>query len=183
MPSEPVLTFTPPTDKALSQQLDIHNRWPSPRHQDLAGVRSWLSDGRFGAGFLAGRDENVWDEEKGLEPDDYVGVANTADDISNFLASLMLSFSQLLTKLKCIGETSNNAKIRSFKSQGYQRLVNCVVTVIASVLLVLPIVILYVVKDMTARVGLVFAFTVLLSGILSFGLNMNAEKVIMIATG
>jgi lipopolysaccharide export LptBFGC system permease protein LptF len=167
----------------LTHQLDIHNRWPSPRNRDIRSLQHWLCNEDFGDNFLVGRPENVWDEEKGLGEDDYVGVANTADDISNFLASQLLTCTQILEKLRPTNSSSAEAKVRSLQGTAYQRLVNCVVTVVASALLILPIAILYVVKNMAARLGLIFAFTVVLSIFLSFGMTMSAEKVIIIATG
>jgi hypothetical protein len=73
-------------------------------------------------------------------------------------------------------------EISSFGADGFGRLTNGLLTVLASALLVVPIVILSVIKNPTIKVGLVFVFTMLMSAIASFGLSMNAEKVLAITT-
>ena len=170
-------------DKALAQQIEIHNRWPSPREHDLRSLRAWLTGDRRGNKFLIGRDENAWDEELGLCPDDFVAVANTGDILSNRVASWMLALVSLMDRLTKCERTIGTDRVHSFAGRGYQRIINTMTTIVATVLLVAPIVVLYAVKDMTTRVGLIFVFTVLLSGALSFVLSMNVEKVIMITTG
>ncbi len=72
--------------------------------------------------------------------------------------------------------------VKSLTSTQYRIVIHSVLTVLSSTLPVLPIVILYLVKDQAARVGLVFAFTMILAGVITFGLNMKAEKVIAITT-
>lgn len=57
-----------------------------------------------------------------------------------------------------------------------------VVTVVASALLVVPILVLYFVPSLGARLALVFVFTVLMAAVMTFGLALNAEKVLAIST-
>ena len=84
------------------------------------------------------------------------------------------------------GEGDDDAEppdlILSLPRTHYQTIIHSVLTVLSSVLPVIPIVVLYVVHSQPVRVGLVFVFTLILAAVITFGLNMRAERVIAITT-
>ena len=72
--------------------------------------------------------------------------------------------------------------VKSLTFAQYQIIQYGVLTVLSSTIPLVPIVVLYVVRDPAVRVGLVFVFTMVLAAIVTFGLNMKEEKVIAITT-
>ena len=73
-------------------------------------------------------------------------------------------------------------EVHSLTAGQSNRLTAGIVTVLASVMLVLPILVLYLVHSMAIKVGLVFVFTVLMAAVTTFGLYMNADRVLAITT-
>lgn len=160
--------------EALARQVEIE-RYRKPRHKDLLNLREWLISGQHGRSFLAGKDEDVWDEEKRYS--DYIAVADTGDVLLNRLAQMFLRLKRVVVE-----DVEAAKDVQSLGDHGYQRVVNGALTVIASMLPVLPVVILFLVKNLAIRLGLVFMFAVLFAAILTFGLQVEAEKVIATTT-
>ena len=76
----------------------------------------------------------------------------------------------------------NVDEVESLGARQFQQMGNGTLTVLASVLPVLPIVVLFAVRPLAVRIGLVFLFNVLLSATATFGLHINAERVLAITT-
>ena len=147
-----------------------------PQSRDLTSLRTWLDDSELGKCFLAGKTEDVWDVEKGFE--DYVAVAETGDALSNRLAWLFLSVRRALRRRFQAKEN----EVESLGAREYQQMLNGTLTVLASILPVLPIVVLFVVRPLAVRIGLVFLFTLLLAATATFGMHISAERVLAITT-
>lgn len=166
------------TDQAVNRQVEIENGHRKPRRRDLVSLRGWFDDSRLGNCFLVGKTEDIWDEEKGIK--DYVAVAETGDGLSSRLAWLYLALRRL-SRHRLKG-TSQEDELESLGPRGFQHIVNGTLTVLASMLPVVPIVVLFVVRPLAVRIGLVFLFTILLSATATFGLQINAERVLAITT-
>lgn len=149
-----------------------------PGQRDLRILRAWLDDRELGRCFLVGKSEDVWDEEKGHK--DYFAVADTGDALSNRLAWAFLVTRRFLRRWR----SSNFGKegVESLNAIHFQRMANSTLAVVASVLPVLPIVVLFLVRSLSIRIGLVFLFTILLSAVVTFGLHINAERTMAITT-
>ena len=170
------------SDAALARQLDIYRHWPEPSKRDLISLQTWLGRRGHGDNFLAGRDEDVWDVEKGLAPEAFVGVQNTGDRISNNLTSWLIRLRRSVDRWRGVALASETDWIRSMGGQRYQHILNSVLTILASTMPVVPIVVLFLVDSLPVKVGLVFIFTLIVSAILTFGFDLGAERVVTITT-
>lgn len=122
--------------------------------------------------------QDVWDQEKGDK--DYFAVAETGDTLSNRLAWLFLS-------LRWVGRRKfrpnmKDEDVESLGTREFRRMMNGTLTVLASVLPVLPIVVLFVVRPLAICIGLVCLFTMMLSAIATFSLQINTDRVLAITT-
>lgn len=59
---------------------------------------------------------------------------------------------------------------------------NGVLTVISSVFLVLPVVIIFFIPRLIAKLALILMFTVVFAGVLVFSMHMNSDRVLAITT-
>ena len=134
-------------DQAVNRQVEIENDHRKPRRRDLVSLRGWFDDSKLGNCFLAGKTEDVWDQEKGVK--DYVAVAETGDGLSSRLAWLYLALRRL-TRHRLKG-SSQEDELESLGPRGFQHIVNGTLTVLASMLPVIPIVVLFVVRPLAAR--------------------------------
>ena len=62
------------------------------------------------------------------------------------------------------------------------RVGNGVVTVVSSVLPVLPLVALFWVQHLLVRIGLIHVFTLIFAALLVFGMHMDSGKVLAVTT-
>jgi predicted RND superfamily exporter protein len=132
----------------------------------------------LGKCFLVGKTEDVWDEEKGYT--DYIAVADTGDALSNHFARIFLRLRALLRRWSSLEASTNT--VESLNEIHFKRMMNGTLAVVASVLPVLPIVVLFLVRSQSVRIGLVVIFTVMLSAVSTFGLHINAERTMAITT-
>lgn len=111
---------------------------------------------------------------------DYCATAETGDSVSNRLALVYLAVRRTIRQK--VRPTEKDEVVESFGALEFQRFINGTLTVLASVLPVIPIVVLFVVRALPIRIGLVFIFTMILSAITTFGFQVNAERVFAITT-
>jgi hypothetical protein len=162
----------------VSRQDEVENGHRFPGQRDLKNLRGWLDDRELGKCFLIGKTEDVWDEEKGYT--DYIAVADTGDALSNRFACMYLMLRAWFRHWR--SPRSTVGRVESLNAMHFQRMMNGTLAIVASVLPVLPIVVLFLVKSQAIRIGLVVLFTVLLSAVSTFGLHINAERTMAITT-
>lgn len=198
-------------DQALQRQAEVENGFVAPTAHEFGNLRNWHRHPNMGNHFLTFETEDAWDlmGEKGLIAKDFFAVADTGNYLAYWLgiwycalrrkAQLTLQNAKGLMRRCCArkphasnSSASNNAhdpekasdvnQIQSLSDNGADRITSGVVTILASVLLVVPIYALYVVHRLKVRLGLVCLFTVLLAAMTTFALRMSTEKVLAIST-
>ena len=70
----------------------------------------------------------------------------------------------------------------SLEESSQKGVANGMVTVISSVLLVLPILMLPGIQHLPAWIGLILMFTVVFAALRAFGMHMDSEKVLAVTT-
>jgi hypothetical protein len=73
-------------------------------------------------------------------------------------------------------------QIYSLEESPRKGVANGVVTVISSILPVLPILMLLWVQHLLVRIGLILVFTVVFAALLVFGMHMDSDKVLAVTT-
>ncbi|KEZ45165.1 hypothetical protein SAPIO_CDS2614 [Scedosporium apiospermum] len=172
--------------RTLSSYMEQYKRLsalPNPKRRDMAAIHEWLNDMSLGTAFLAGDVEDVWTVELG-------DGKSKAADVSDFYGfedqgGLAFPIGSAVAWLHRLFFRSNGSASRQphhVDTSVYGALDQAITTVVASVLPVLPIVVLYFVKDMLVRIGLILVFTVVFSAILVVGLQIKPHATLAITT-
>jgi hypothetical protein len=160
-------------DTALIQQSQIA-MLSSPHKKDLSSLRGWLDRPHYGDGFLAGTVEDVWDVEKNhvdfvtFEPRGGLTYA-----ISRFWLYVRRLFSR---------KTMPKGQIYYTDGSPEGHLANGILTVLASLFPMLPIVILFFIHRLLIRLVLILVFTAVSAGLLVFGIHLKSDQVLTITT-
>ena len=168
-------------DEALTQQASLSTSLAKPRSRDLISLREWLSRRGYGNGFLAGKTEDAWDVEKGFH--DFRSIRNATDsdptdsNLTYFVSVVLLYLKRLFTS-----EASPENHIYSLTGSTPERIASGIVTVVASICPVLPIVILFFIPTLLVRLGMILVFTAMLTLVLVFGMQMRPDKVLAVTT-
>jgi len=171
-----------PPDDAVEQYKRL-SALPNPKRRAMAAIHEWLNDMSLGTAFLAGDVEDVWTVELG-------DGKSKAADVSDFYGfedqgGLAFPIGSAVAWLHRLFFRSNGSASRQphhVDTSVYGALDQAITTVVASVLPVLPIVVLYFVKDMLVRIGLILVFTVVFSAILVVGLKIKPHATLAITT-
>ena len=136
----------------MERQITIENKCNQPRRRDLAKLREWHNDSRFGKGSLLGTIEDVWDsgilEGCPARPaSDYIAAASTGDALSYVFGGWLLNLRSKLTawgsrRMPDPGgpeagpdeKLPRSEKISSLNADDALKVTNGVLTVVASTL-------------------------------------------------
>jgi hypothetical protein len=165
-------------DDALAQQAFLTSSFTKPRSTDLGSLREWLNRTMYGDSFLAGRTEDVWDLEKGF--DDFTAIRGTPDkynELTYYVSYLILYLKRLFVSGK-----KPEAPIYGLNGSFQVKIADGLVTVVASICPVLPIVILFLIHSLLVRLVMILVFTAVFALILVFGMYMKSDKVLAVTT-
>jgi hypothetical protein len=123
-------------------------------------MKEWLSDPIEGNCALGGLDRNIWRDGKDLlavKPDDIA-----TDSFSRLLRKPLITLCNFFPG-GCCGSTDIESNIRVFDEKIVIRAADMIGTAISSSLPVLAVAVLYCIRNMLMRLGMVALFTVLFS--------------------
>ena len=181
------------TDETIHLQLQL-NASASPHKDDLDFVRRWLKDPHMGMHPIIGRDNTLWETST---PSDLIVLSplEAPDPLSAFfLRRVSLAWLKLLDwwyqtpkhptsqRARFWGLVGRNVKTPvdeeanyfEFKDATFVRAADALGSLIASLLLVVSILVLYLVTSIPVRLGIVAIFTTIFS--LSLVLIISARK-------
>jgi len=147
------------TDKCLTQQRQLAT-FDRPETGNLECVKDWLSDPRQGNCALGGLDRNVWKDGKDLlviKPDSIA-----ADSFSRLLRKPLIALCHRFPS-GCCGPTDIESNICVYDEKVVIRTADMIGTAMSSSLPVLAVAVLYYIRSMLTRLGMVALFTVLFS--------------------
>ncbi|KAH8710008.1 hypothetical protein GQ44DRAFT_776845 [Phaeosphaeriaceae sp. PMI808] len=162
---------------ALASALQLQKA-DQPSDRELRDLQGWLARDRGGNRFLAGEEAKVWEDK---ELSEYVTLFPKDlenDAFSSLLAGRVLDIYHAIfgyKNRKKYGIGSEDVDIRKYSSKRIGRVSNVVAATISSILPTLVILVLYFVKRMIVRIGLVILFTALFS--VSLAIFTAARKV------
>jgi hypothetical protein len=154
---------------------------PNPQRSDIKLICDWLNGQHTGAAFLAGDVEDVWNIQlangsvspAGVE--DFYGFTEN-DGVAFRIGQLFASISRLLFR------SSSSAQPHHIDTTTSGGLGQALLTAIASVFPVLPIVVFYFVKKAIVRIGLIIVFTAVFAAIMVIGMGLKSDKTLAITT-
>ncbi|EEU37142.1 uncharacterized protein NECHADRAFT_8348, partial [Fusarium vanettenii 77-13-4] len=150
---------------------------PSPEKRPLEFIRLWLEGAGGGEYFPLGTESTIWEMQS---RDEYVSVTPIAsgDRISSLVRGILLDiyhfFAESLKKIqRRFNKTSQSStaavpRIRKYDDERLQAVSDGITAALASLLPTLMILVLYFVKRMLVRIGLVIVFTTIFSVVMSF---------------
>lgn len=139
-------------------------RLETPNAYDVELLRDWLRRPAMGNFPIISHDRDAWAKETGH---DLVATVNrsNADSLTKWVSvSVVPTFHALLGKR--FSEPSPwhaTLGVTHYPDSTILRVLDVIVTMLSSLFPILSIVILYAVKDMSARIGIIAAFTALFS--------------------
>ena len=149
-------------DECLLQQRQLAAFSP-PEPGNLKFLTEWLADPDRGNYTLEGPDRNVWKEGKDL----LVVVPDSLEDsFSRLIRSRIMEYYHKVLGTRFRAPTDLEHGLYEYEEKTVLRIADIAGTIISSLLPVVAVVVLYCVKNMLARLGLVALFTVLFSLVL-----------------
>jgi hypothetical protein len=146
----------------LVQQALISKHYRDPRDYDLDVLKTCLTHQNF-PDFLLGKDSTIW-EDKELAHDLVTLGANGADDgFTVWMANHVVQPFHELIGRHIKKPSADFEGMTDYSDQMIARLASLVVTVISSVFPIVGVIILYFVKDLLARIGIIAGLTALFS--------------------
>jgi hypothetical protein len=139
----------------LLQQAAIAS-FPKIEAYNLSYLQSWLSHPACGNFPLIGRDHSIWAE---TPTHDLLALSSSPSD--PFSRWAINSFVPCYHRF--IGHHFNRSEVVEYDSRKIARAASFIVTILAAVLLVAPVVVLYEISSMRARLGAMGAFTAVFS--------------------
>lgn len=146
-----------------------------PTGKNLDCLRDWLDRDGYGNMFLLGTTEGVWDKEKSFN--DFSTFHNASDGITESLSGFLLRCKRYLTSAN-----QPQYHIYSLEDSSRVKAANGVITVVSSILPVLPLMVLFWIQHLFVRIGLILVFTVVFAALLVFGMHMDSDKVLAVTT-
>ncbi|TVY73339.1 hypothetical protein LSUE1_G007480 [Lachnellula suecica] len=146
-------------NECLFQQRQL-STFDQPEPGNLDFMNAWLTDPRHGNCALEGVDRNVWEAGKDLlvvKPDTLV-----ADSFTRVLRRPLTALYHKLrvSRHRAADEESN---IYVYDEKSVVRAADMIGTAISSLMPILSVVVLYCIRDMLTRLGMIAVFTVLFS--------------------
>jgi len=171
-------------DDALIQQAAT-TRLSQPSRHDLRSLQDWLERPKMGNFALIGSDRHVWNSDDGPSngsPDLVVLRPHEQEDhFSEWVVESFLTWFHYFIWHRVKQPYDPESGLVSYEQSHLLRCTSFITTVIATLLPILSIVVLYYVQSMEARLGIIAAFTVIISLCLR-GLTTAKMSDIFIAT-
>ena len=161
-------------NEALDQYLKI-DRLSNPSPNDLRNLRHWLDAPEYGNGFLEKSPEHVWHAGNTLSPDEFL-TATTQIGMTSAISRIFVHLRRLFSWRR------SQPRIYSVSGTDDGVIARTASVVIASVLPVLPIIILFFVDRLLTRLGLILLFTAVFAIVLVFGLKMQPDQALAVTT-
>lgn len=157
--------LTHATDEAIIQQYHIL-RMPPPGQKDLTYVQKFLESDDMGPSALTGDDSSIWGhlDEPHRRSADLVALLGRQDEdpFSTWVTEKAV-FKLMNLKFLQSKELSEVRGLKGCKDSTLTRITGMVTSVVASALPILSIVILYFVRSLEARIGIIAVFNLILS--------------------
>ncbi|KAL9114907.1 MAG: hypothetical protein Q9227_001150 [Pyrenula ochraceoflavens] len=149
-------------------------RLPSPSKTTIKRLQTWLSRKDLGGAFLEGSIEHLWTPDS--KPEDFMTFTSQQGALASLWAEGLIKWLRFKSRRRSadtiyIVDTSSNSRI----AQGIS-------VILSSILPILPIVILFLIKSLIRRISFILLFTGISASILTFGLKMDADRVLAITT-
>ena len=156
----------------LVQQATISRHYRTPRAFDLDILRTCLNEPGY-PDYLLGLDSTIWDN-KDLSHDLITLSTNDSDDaFTVWIASHLVGpFHQYIGRY--FKTSSEFPGMADYSDRTIARFSSLLATVISSVFPIVGVIVLYFVKDLLARIGIIAGFTAMFSLVLA--LVTNARK-------
>ncbi|CZR68131.1 uncharacterized protein PAC_18030 [Phialocephala subalpina] len=150
-------------NECLLQQRQLAT-FSRPDPGNLEFLENWLRHPKFGKQALSGPDRNVWIDGKDLL---VVAPDSINDSFSRLMRKRVLELYHHIfgSQFRAPSDTEN--EFYFYDEKTVLRLADIIGTIISALLPVVSVVVLYCVKNMRVRLGLVAVFTVLFSLVLS----------------
>jgi hypothetical protein len=158
-------------NEVLLRQALISQHYRSPKAHDLDNLNTYLAHPEF---YLLGMDSGIWEDEK-LAHDLVTLKSNGSDDgFTEWIARHVIKpFHQLIGQ-HFMKPSEDIAGMAKYSDQTITRFAVLVATVISSVFPIVGVIILYFVRDLLARIGIIAGLTALFS--LSLALVTDARR-------
>jgi hypothetical protein len=145
-------------NKALIDQALLDRYYQPPKEHDLDILKHCLTHPSY-PDYLLGKDSTIW-EDKELRHDLItLGTNSTADGLTEWIAgNVVKPFHQLLGG-RILKPSAEFEDMTDYSEQAITRLASLVATVISSVFPIVGVIILYFVKDLLARIGIIAGLT------------------------
>jgi len=169
------------TDEAILRYTKLHAESSPPKSISMKRLREWLRDPQFGNGFIASEGvlpESVWDVQKKFTDFIVPNLGSEAVEGLTFMLTATLTYLQSIMKRK----RQPPDKLHSISISLGSQLNRAIVTTLASMFPVLPIIVLFFITRLLIRLGLVLLFTVLFAFVLVFGLGIDSDKTLAVTT-
>jgi hypothetical protein len=149
-----------------------------PPKRDLDSLRRWLKKPEFGNMFLLTHVEDVWDVERGHT--DYLALWHNSAGNNSIVEQL----SMLLLRLQraIVADKRGKDYIYSLNESFRQTMASGILTAVASIFPVLPVVVLFFISRLLVRLALILVFTLVFASALVFGMQLHSDKVLAITT-
>jgi hypothetical protein len=144
-----------------------------PDPGNLSFLKDWLKDPRQGNQTLEGPDGDVWSADQ----KDLLVVAEDSinDSFSKLVRKRVLQYYHDIISVRFKAPSDTERGLYHYQEETVLRLADVIGTVVSALLPILAVVVLYCVKNMWARLGLVALFTVLFSLVL--GLVATGKRI------
>lgn len=154
-------------DSSLLTQAHL-NALRSPKKQSLEILRDWLRRPGYGNSFLQGFERRTWED---VEPADMVVLQKDIEDhddpLTRWLLRVIPGFFHdrwgHRWKVAVRDQERGDQELFVYKDSNFAKFTTAVTTFLSTVFPVVSIFVLYYVKAMVARLGLILAFTSLFS--------------------
>ena len=172
--------LTDSTDASLLTQAQL-NALPQPKERNIGVLREWLQRPAYGNSFLRGFEKRTWDVEKV----DLAALQKEADDsdpLTRWLFRAIPSYfhNRWAHRWKSpVQGREGEEDLFEYKSSTIVRFATSATTLLSTIFPLVSIPILYFVKNMSIRLGLIVVFTSLFSLALLFTSNARRVEIFM----
>lgn len=144
----------------MVKQVIINSGFQAPRPYNLETLRSWQRDPKL-PDFLLGRDSDIW-EDPVLQADLAAADPSRDQDILTvwIAANFVAPFHQLIGR-HFVHPTDDSAGLYNYWDCGITKISSLIATAMSSVLPVAGVIVLYLVENTLARIGIIAGMTTL----------------------
>jgi hypothetical protein len=154
-------------NELLIQQAQVARCYRKPRHYDLDLMRSCMKDASMPEWYLLGLDSTIWEDETlahdlvSLNPND----PDADDKLTQWILSYLVEpFHQLIGRhFMKTSSVHGSAHLMEYSDKAIFKFSSVAATVISSVFPVVGVIILFFVKNLLARIGIIAGLTAIFS--------------------